>query len=42
MHPCGGRPPGPLPTAELDDDQQAAIIDAMFERRVAAGEVVIR
>ncbi|KAL4421376.1 hypothetical protein ABPG75_010667 [Micractinium tetrahymenae] len=27
---------------ELDDDQQAAIIDAMFERRVDAGEVVIR
>jgi len=30
------------PAAELDEDQQAAIIDAMFERKVAAGEVVIR
>lgn len=33
---------GSLVAAELDDDQQAAIIDAMFERRVVAGEVVIR
>ncbi|EFN54600.1 hypothetical protein CHLNCDRAFT_135081 [Chlorella variabilis] len=27
---------------ELDEEQEACIIDAMFERRVAAGEVVIR
>lgn len=30
------------PCAELDEEQEACVIDAMFERRVSAGEVVIR
>lgn len=29
-------------SADLDEEQKAALVDAMFEKPVAAGEIIIR